>query len=53
MLVFEQYGQVVSSKVMVDSVCGESLGYGFVRFANANQAQQAIQNMNDSKVFAQ
>jgi RNA recognition motif-containing protein len=50
-VVFSPFGEVVSAKVMVDSICGESLGYGFVRYADENQAQHAVECMNDSKVL--
>jgi RNA recognition motif-containing protein len=49
--VFSRFGDVISAKVMVDSICSESLGYGFVRFATAGQAQYAIETMNYSKVL--
>jgi RNA recognition motif-containing protein len=35
---------------MVNKITGLSKGYGFISFANANDALQAIQNMNGFRV---
>ncbi|KYR01017.1 hypothetical protein DLAC_02099 [Tieghemostelium lacteum] len=43
---FEPYGSIINTKVMVNIKTGNSLGYGFVRFSDANFAQEAIKNMN-------
>jgi len=46
---FSPFGEILSCKVMVDTQTGNSLGYGFCRFANASDAQQCIARMSGSK----
>jgi hypothetical protein len=46
---FAPYGDIISSKVMVDHQTGSSLGYGFVRFASPDEAQQAIQKLSGQR----
>ncbi len=43
---FEQFGEVTSSKVIIDRETGESKGFAFVEMADDDQAQQAIENLN-------
>jgi RNA recognition motif-containing protein len=45
---FERFGQVSSANVIVDKFTGKSRGFGFVEMANADEAQAAIQALNDS-----
>jgi len=47
---FEPFGEIVSSKVMVDHQTGASLGYGFVRFVDPNDAQTAITGMTGQRI---
>eukprot|EP01132_Coremiostelium_polycephalum_P006737 gene6737-8353_t len=47
---FEPYGDIVNTKVMVNIKTGNSLGYGFVRFSQPNCALEAIKNMNRVQV---
>ncbi|KAM9961149.1 hypothetical protein ACTFIR_003986 [Dictyostelium discoideum] len=47
---FEQFGEIVNTKVMVNIKTGNSLGYGFVRFLNPENACEAIKNMNRYQV---
>eukprot|EP00026_Physarum_polycephalum_P012757 Phypoly_transcript_13086.p1 GENE.Phypoly_transcript_13086~~Phypoly_transcript_13086.p1 ORF type:complete len:280 (+),score=45.36 Phypoly_transcript_13086:61-840(+) len=47
---FAPYGDIISSKVMVDHQTGSSLGYGFVRFATPEEAQQAILKLSGQRV---
>merc|ERR1712137_567894 len=47
---FQEYGKIMSVKVMVDPQTGSSLGYGFVRFAEPEQAQLAIDNLSRKKI---
>ncbi|GAM20375.1 hypothetical protein SAMD00019534_035500 [Acytostelium subglobosum LB1] len=43
---FDHCGQIVNTKVMVNTKTGQSLGYGFVRFSSPTEASDAIQRMN-------
>ncbi|MBM3403885.1 MAG: RNA-binding protein [Bacteroidetes bacterium] len=53
---FEKYGEVSSANVITDKMSGRSRGFGFVEMADETQAQQAIQELNntefDGKVIA-
>ncbi|OHT04806.1 hypothetical protein TRFO_27667 [Tritrichomonas foetus] len=44
------YGQIVSAKVMIDLVTGESKGFGFVRFSNNGSAIRCVQNIDGMKI---
>ncbi len=46
--VFAPFGQVVSSKVIVDKFSGKSKGFGFVEMGTEAEAQAAIQKLNGS-----
>ncbi len=39
---FEQYGEVVSAKVITDRDTGRSKGYGFVEMANEDEGKNAV-----------
>ena len=45
---FEAHGTVVSAKVIMDRSTGRSRGFGFVEMENPEDAQKAIQALNDS-----
>ena len=47
---FEQFGEVTDSKVISDRETGRSRGFGFVTFANAADAQTAIESMNGAEL---
>ena len=47
---FEQFGEVTDSKVISDRETGRSRGFGFVTFANAADAQTAMQSMNGTEL---
>jgi len=47
---FEQYGEVVDAKVIMDRDTGKSRGFGFVTFANAEEAQAAKSNLNQTEL---
>jgi len=49
---FGPFGLVLSSKIMLDPVSRQSLGFGFVRFSNASEAQQAIFSMDGHRLGA-
>ncbi len=46
--VFEEYGEVTSSKIIKDRESGRSKGFGFVEMANAEEANKAIEALNDA-----
>lgn len=46
---FEKYGTVEDAVVIRDRDTGRSRGFGFVTFANNDDAEAAIQNLNDQE----
>lgn len=48
---FEAYGNVVSIKIIVDQYTGKSKGFGFVEMESAEDAEKAIQGLNDKPVL--
>ena len=44
--IFENFGQVVSAKVIKDMYSGQSRGFGFVEMPNGVEAQVAIGGLN-------
>ncbi|MHC4601766.1 MAG: RNA recognition motif domain-containing protein [Planctomycetota bacterium] len=44
---FEAFGQVTSATIIKDRFSGESRGFGFVEMPSKNEAQTAIEEMND------
>lgn len=52
---FEEYGSVSSSKIIMDKFSGRSKGFGFVEMDNDDEANEAITNldgtvMNDREI---
>ncbi len=47
---FEQYGEVTDAKVITDRETGRSRGFGFVTFAEGNDADKAIQEMDGTEL---
>ena len=43
---FEVHGDVTEAKVITDRDSGRSRGFGFVTFADASSAQEALSEMN-------
>jgi RNA recognition motif-containing protein len=43
---FSQAGTVLSANVVTDRVSGESRGFGFVEMATAEEAEQAVTQLN-------
>lgn len=48
--VFEEYGEVSSATVIMDKFTGRSKGFGFVEMPNDDEAQNAINALNDSEL---
>ena len=46
---FTEYGEVLSAKVITDKFSGKSRGFGFVEMNNNEEAQTAIDKLNQSK----
>jgi RNA recognition motif-containing protein len=47
---FEQYGEVSSAKVITDHFSGKSKGFAFVEMPNDDEANTAIEALNDSEM---
>ena len=47
---FEQCGEVSEAKVILDRDSGRSRGFGFVTFAEAESADQAVSTLNGSEL---
>ena len=45
--VFAQSGTVVSATVVTDQSTGQSRGFGFVEMSTADEAQQAVSQLNE------
>lgn len=48
---FEQFGEVVFARVILDRETGRSRGFGFVEFVNAEDATKAQEEMNEQEVW--
>ena len=44
--VFEQFGKVLSVKIITDKFTGESRGFAFVKMASREEGQKAIADLN-------
>ena len=47
---FEKYGAVNSAKVILDRETGRSRGFGFVEMASDDEAQKAIDGLNNKDI---
>ncbi len=47
---FEVYGQVTTTKLIKDKFTGAARGFGFVEMPNADEAQNAITELNGKEV---
>jgi RNA recognition motif-containing protein len=47
---FEEFGEVVSAKVISDRETGRSRGFGFVEMSSNSDADTAIQNLNGKEI---
>lgn len=48
--IFEEFGDVSSVKIVTDRDTGRSKGYGFVEMPNDDEANAAIEELNESEV---
>ena len=48
--IFENYGEVISVKIIADKYSGRSKGFGFVEMQNDEEAQKAIEGLNGTSV---
>ena len=48
--VFEEFGEVVSAKVIKDRESGRSKGFGFVEMADDQEASQAISELDGAEI---
>ena len=47
---FSEVGEVVEAVVIMDKMTGRSKGFGFVTFANAEDAKKAVETMNGKDI---
>ncbi|MBI3143025.1 MAG: RNA-binding protein [Bacteroidetes bacterium] len=47
---FERYGEVTSARVIMDKDTGKSKGFGFVEMSDDNEAQEAINALNETEL---
>lgn len=47
--IFQEYGEVSSSKVIMDRMTGKSKGYGFVEMNDEDNAKKAITELNGAE----
>ena len=47
----EQFGEIVSLRVVTDRNTGRSKGFGFVEFANEQAGKQAIETLNETEFW--
>jgi cold-inducible RNA-binding protein len=48
--IFAEFGEVVEAKVITERGTDRSKGFGFVTFANEEDAQKAIDGLNEKEV---
>lgn len=48
--VFSAFGEVESAKIIMDKFSGRSKGFGFVEMPNDEEAQAAINELNESEL---
>ena len=47
---FEEFGEVIEAKVITERDTGRSRGFGFVTFANDEDADSAMEKMNGAEL---
>ena len=48
--IFEEYGEVTSSKIISDKFSGRSKGFGFIEMDSDDEANNAIKELNNAEV---
>jgi len=48
--IFSEYGEVVYAKVILDRETGRSKWFGFVEFANPEDAKKAVEEMQGAEI---
>ncbi len=48
--IFAEHGSVQSARVISDKFTGQSRGFGFVEMASAEEAQKAMEALNDTQL---
>lgn len=44
---FAEYGEVTSARIITDKISGKSRGFGFVEMSSDEEAQAAIEGLNE------
>lgn len=47
---FAKFGQILSTKIIMDKNTNRSRGYGFVEFSEPASAQAAVDGMNEQEI---
>jgi RNA recognition motif-containing protein len=48
---FEEYGEVLSCKIISDKISGRSKGFGFVEMPSDDNAKKAIEELNGAEIY--
>ena len=48
--VFEEYGNVSSTKIITDKMNGRSKGFGFISMEDENEGKKAIEELNGTSI---
>ena len=48
--IFEEYGEVTTTKIVSDKLSGRSKGFGFVEMTNDDEANNAIKELNNAEI---
>ena len=48
--IFEEYGEVASVKIITDKLTGRSKGFGFVEMDDNQEANKAIEELNNAEL---
>ncbi len=48
--IFEEYGEVASAKIITDKFTGRGKGFGFVEMESDDEANNAIEELNNAEV---